>query len=121
MAERWQPGSPPIDAATFATLVATEPFLVIHFWAEWDGYDLQLDAALKPVMDEFADRVAFRSADVDANELVPVCRACGVVNVPTLACFAHGEKRHILVGVRSTAQLRQLLGGLVAGRADASP
>lgn len=115
MAERWQPGSPPIDATAFATLVATEPYLVIHFWAEWDGYDHQLEAAIKPVRAEFADRVAFRSADTDAAELVPVCWACGVVNVPSLSCFVHGQRVCTLVGVRTTVELRHLVSGLIAG------
>lgn len=119
MAERWEPAAPPIDAATFEGLVATEAFVVIHFWAEWDAYDRQLDRALGSVRAEFAGRVAFRSADVDRPDLVPVCRACGVVNVPALACFAHGRLVDTLVGLRSAVELLQLVTGLVAGAATA--
>ena len=107
MSNCWQPESLPIDAGSFATLVATEPCLVIHFWAEWNGYDRQLDSLLNPIREEFANRVTFRSADIDEIGLVPVCQACKVVNVPALVCFAHGVRKWTLVGVRSRAEWRQ--------------
>ena len=119
MAERWHPESPPIDAAEFEALIATEAFVVLHFWAEWDIYDRQLDRALAPVRAEFADRVAFRSADVDQLDLVPVCRTCDIVNVPALVCFARGRREHTLVGLRPSTELRQLVAGLVSGSATA--
>jgi thioredoxin-like negative regulator of GroEL len=118
MADRWQPEAPPIDPVAFEMIVATEPFVVLHFWAVWDAYDRHLDRALQPVRAEFADRVTFRSADVDQPDLVPVCRACDVVNVPALACFVHGQRECTLVGVRSTAELRRLVAGLVGRNQD---
>lgn len=117
MTARWEPGVLPIEAATFAALVADEPFVVLHFWAEWNAYDRQLDRALRPIRAEFADRVVFRSVDVDQPDLVPMCRACEVANVPALAFFAHGRRELTLVGLRSTAELRQVVEGLVGGAA----
>lgn len=113
MAERWQPEAPAIDVAAFDVLIATSAFVVVHFWAEWDAYDRQLDRALGPIRSEFADRVAFRSADVDQPDLASVCRACEFVNVPALAFFAHGKRQRTLVGLRTTAEIRQLVAELV--------
>jgi thiol-disulfide isomerase/thioredoxin len=109
----WCPGSPPIDSSGFDSLVAHEPYVVLHFWAEWNGHDRQLDKVLAPLRDEFAGRVAFRSVDIERPDLEPIWKACGVKNVTELACFAHGKKTASLIGIRSTAEYKKMLSELV--------
>lgn len=114
MPDRWEPASPAIDGESFEATLAREPIVLIHFWAEWNACDRDQDRALQHVRAEFAGRISVRSADVDRTEVEPVWRACGVSNVPTLAGFVRGRKVWTIGGLRTEAELRALLAGLVS-------
>jgi len=116
VAERWQPGSKPVTAADLPTVLAGHPYLVVHFWAIWNGYDRRFEPTLAAIRREYEGRVVFRSIDVDEPELVPFCRASTVIgNVPALGFFVRGERVETVIGMRSGDELRAKLDGLLAG------
>jgi thioredoxin 1 len=115
MAEGWRPGTPPLTAADVTATLAGHPVLVVHFWAPWNGVDRLFSPVLDAVRPEFEGRIAFRSADVDDAGLVAFCEACGVVNVPALACFVGGRRVRTVVGSRPAGVLRSELAALLGG------
>lgn len=88
----WKPSAPPITGAEAPAVLAQHRVVVVHFWAVWNGHDPVADRELQPLREEFADRVYFCSCDVDHEPSWPFIRECGVLNVPTLACFVDEER-----------------------------
>jgi thioredoxin-like negative regulator of GroEL len=119
MAGHWLPGSPPVTGPEWASLLVAHPVVVAHFWATWNGVDRRFDPQFRPVREEFAGRIEFRSADVDDPTLHDVCRECEVVNVPALACFVRGRRVETVIGARSAQELRARFSRLVAQAGDA--
>jgi thioredoxin-like negative regulator of GroEL len=123
MTAGWHPGSPPVTGTEWGDLLAAHPVVVVHFWAVWNGVDRLFDQQLRPVREELAGLIEFRSADVDDPSLNEVCRECEVVNVPVLACFVRGRRVATIVGARPAEELRawfhwlvqQAAGGLTGG------
>jgi thioredoxin-like negative regulator of GroEL len=113
MAAHWQPGSPPVTGAEWASLIAAHPVVVVHFWAAWNGVDRRFDPTFRAVREEFAGRIEFRSADVEGPTLEGACRECQVVNVPALACFVRGRRVETILGARAPEELRARFGRLV--------
>jgi thioredoxin-like negative regulator of GroEL len=82
---------------------------------------MQLDRAMAPLREEFANRVAFRAVDIDRAESVKVCKDCSVTTVPTLVFFSHGRLMTKYVGLRSIAALRQQIAELLGELPPAWP
>jgi thiol-disulfide isomerase/thioredoxin len=122
MPEHWRPETPAIDTTAYLTVIANEPYVVLHFWAPWNGYDRQMDIIMRPIRAEFADPVAFFSVDVDLPEALPLCRACeAVYNVPALAFFARGQWKKTLVGLRPIGELRAFVANLITENPVVNP
>jgi len=116
----WVPTSEPIKAADLPAALAERPMVVVHFWAVWDSYDRILDVNLRPLREAMAETVSFRSVDVDDPALVPLCRDCGVANVPTLVAFMDARQAAVLVGVRPAEAIREWIEQLAANAAPMS-
>ena len=110
----WSPGSPPVKVGELVEVLTPRRVAVFHFWAIWNGVDRLFEPDFRIVREEFADRVEFRSVDVDDPELVDFCRECEMTNVPSLAGFVHGRRVETLVGRRSIQALRDWIDGLLA-------
>lgn len=104
MAKGWHPGTAPL-AADVPAVLAEHPVLVVHFWAPWNGVDRHFAPVLDAVRAGFESRIAFRSVNVDDEDLTAFCEACGVVNVPALGCFVGGRRVKTLVGSRPPGAL----------------
>ena len=83
--------------------------VAVHFWATWNGYDRDFDTRLAPLRIEFADRVEFRSVNVDDDELAGVQISVPVLNVPALGIWRHGVRDQVVVGMRDRDALRRAL------------
>ncbi|TWT96446.1 thioredoxin family protein [Neorhodopirellula pilleata] len=81
------------------------PKLIVHFWAKWDAHDRNMDANLRPAIEQFDDNVEFRSLDIDVPQLHDVCREAGIVKVPSLAFYSNGDVDRVLVGVCEPAAI----------------
>jgi thioredoxin-like negative regulator of GroEL len=94
-----------VTGATFSEVLAAHPVVVVHFWAAWNQTDRAMDALLQRVRPEFANRIEFRSCDIDDLDSVPIISKARVLNIPTLACFIRGRHHETRVGLRSEQDL----------------
>lgn len=102
-AEPWSPRTPPVAGRD----LRAHPFLVLHYWAQWNRHDRAMDDPLRPLSDACAGRITFRSCDIDLAANRPFVR--GLASIPALGCFLHGRWRQTLVGLRDDAWLRSTL------------
>ena len=109
----WRPFSESIDEIAIPEATAHAPFLVVHLWADWNGYDRMMDRALKRLNLEFQGRVQFRSLDTEDPEHHDYLRRIGLLNLPSLILYARGKEPRLITGMRPIEELRKIFGSLV--------
>ena len=82
---------------------------VVFFWASWSPPDRMFLPVLQRVAPEFAVPLAFYTADLDEEELVPLFAQAGVMTSPQLVLFHNGQPRERTIGYLEEAALRQKL------------
>ncbi|MEU4165206.1 MULTISPECIES: thioredoxin [Micromonosporaceae] len=93
---------------TFAAVVlAADQPVVVDFWADWCPPCRAISRSLAELAEEFAGRMVVATVDTDANPAVT--RTYGVMSLPTLLVFRHGEVVGSIVGSRPKHHLRQAL------------
>jgi thioredoxin 1 len=106
-APQWHPSTPAVDAESFNDLIEGPP-TIIHFWAPWNPYDKQLDAALEQLRPAYK-RLRFFSANTDDTAFTPIVDAHHVAALPTLLCFANGRARGRFHGIETPEALKAFL------------
>jgi hypothetical protein len=114
----WAPSTPAVSATTIPVVLRENAVVVVHFWAVWNGYDPVMDRNVQTLRGEFEDQIHFCSCDVDLPENGELCRICGVLNLPTLACFVRGRFYQRLCGVAELGSLRSALEDCLAELTD---
>jgi thioredoxin 1 len=90
---------------TFADVVlASERPVVVDFWAPWCPPCRMISRSLAELAAEFGDRILVAAINADDNPAI--VRAYGVMGMPTLLVFRHGEVVGSIVGARPKAILR---------------
>jgi thioredoxin-like negative regulator of GroEL len=112
----WAPSS----LAVKADDLGNYPVLVLHCWAEWDQPDREMSRRLDVVTSPYADRICFRSCDIDVPENLPFFLS-RLANIPALVCFIRGEWFETVVGLRSEDELRSLFDRWLAAAVDPVP
>ena len=105
--ETWQPSSLPITYAEWLERGSSIERLVIHFWAEWNAYDRNVDAKLVDVYPAFEDSIEFRSYDIDHDQTAFDWLRDLMPMVPTLVGFNNGNEIGRLVGINSQDAYRK--------------
>lgn len=105
----WEPNATPIGPAELPDVLAEHEVVLIHFWASWNGYDRVVDERIHHLLPEFNGAVASFACNFDDANNHKICSDWNVTNVPTIVAFRHGEKRKVVVGVRSRHELRQIV------------
>jgi thioredoxin-like negative regulator of GroEL len=110
---RWQPMSPEVTAASFPKLVEEGEPLAIHFWAEWDRVDRDMDKNIQSIAPRLKGWVIFYAADVDRPENVDWCKSLNIVSIPCLLVFVNGLRTRHIIGLGDEKELTQeILHGL---------
>ena len=112
------PPQTPLTSDTFFEFVRTHRFVVIHFWAAWNGVDHLMRRLLEsqiPV--ELCESVAFARFDVDPSVHHELCRQHNVLNVPLLAFYRDGSLVRSVMGMRTPEAIAEYLRELVDGPA----
>ncbi|QDT75970.1 Thioredoxin [Lacipirellula limnantheis] len=105
--------SPEVTAASFPNLVEGGEPLAIHFWAEWDRVDRDMDKNIQLIAPRLKGWVSFYAADVDRPENIDWCKSLNVVSIPCLIVFVNGLRTRHIIGLGDEKELTQkILHGL---------
>jgi hypothetical protein len=105
----WTPSTPAVKASSLPHVLDENALVVVHFWAEWNGYDPVLDRAIQSLPQQAIQGIYFCSSNVDVPENADLCRACNVLNIPALGCFIYGEFHRCAIGCHDSDKLQVLL------------
>ena len=96
----------PLTADSFFEFVQAHRFALVHFWASWNGHDVQMKAFLDmEIPAELRELVAIGSMEVDPPEHHDICRRLKIVNIPFLAFYRGGS----LIGTVTGLGKREIL------------
>jgi thioredoxin-like negative regulator of GroEL len=85
---------------TFPEFVCLHRFALVHFWAPWNGYDLEMRKIIESQLrDDLSERVAFGSLEIDPAAHHEICRQHKLLNVPFLAFYRDGALVHTSTGL----------------------
>jgi len=108
----------PLTSDTFSEFVGTHRFVVIHFWAAWNGVDHLMQRLLESqIQGELREAVTFASFDIDPPTHHELCRQHNVLNVPFLAFYRDGWLVRSVTGMRTPEVITEYLRELVYGPA----
>jgi hypothetical protein len=100
---------------SFLAFVSIHRYAVIHFWAVWNGYDLELKQFLEQrVPVDLRNQIAFGSFDVDPPANWEICRQHELLQVPFLAFYREGTLVDTLTGKHDEGVVVQHLRRLIA-------
>ncbi len=112
------PQQTPLTSDTFSEFVRGHRFVVVHFWAAWNGYDPLMQRLLESqIPDDLRESVAFARFDIDPPAHHELCRQHNVLNVPFLAFYRDGSLIRSVTGMRTLEVITEYLRELVYGPA----
>lgn len=119
----WIPSTPPLSDEDLRSSFLT----VVHYWAIWNHRnDAEMDRRVAALRPDYESRIRFRSCDTDKPENARFLK--DICNIPTLGSYFRGSQYKVKVGLRSEAELRQVLdewlaeaGSRSAGSANVRP
>lgn len=85
---------------------------LVDFSATWCGPCKMLAPVLEEISEEFAGKLDFFNADVDANDELAL--KYGIQNIPALVIFKNGEIVDRSVGFQSKEKLKAFIGAHIA-------
>ena len=91
-------------------LKSAEP-VVVDFWAEWCGPCRMIAPALEEISGQLGDKVKILKLNVDENR--NTAAKYGIMSIPTLMLFKHGEIASRQVGAAPKQKLHQWISGAV--------
>jgi thioredoxin 1 len=95
------------DETFSSEVLASETPVLVDFWAEWCPPCHLLAPVLEQLATEYAGRVRFVKMDADVNPQTIL--AYGILSMPTLIVFRHGQMLAQHVGAAPKVKLRELL------------
>lgn len=98
-----------------AMIVNSELPLVVEFTAEWCGPCRAMAPHLHQVESQFAGRVALMQ--VNADESADVLKELGVMGIPTIVGYAHGQLVARQTGYMDAAALTTFFAAVESGQA----
>lgn len=111
----WAPSTSPVTESDFHAFSV----VVLHYWANWNLHDREMDRRIASLRDEYSRRICFRSCDTDRAENQPLIQ--GIADIPTLGCFIHGRWFQSIIGLRSEDELRSVLDRWLAAAVKTAP
>ncbi|MEP6923906.1 MAG: thioredoxin family protein [Pyrinomonadaceae bacterium] len=91
----------------YKNIITTNKFIVIHFWAAWNRYDLTMRERLEELNTKFKGTVVFFGVNVDLLDLVDLIRNAKVCNIPALAYYHNGNLLETIIGLMSANQIQR--------------
>ena len=98
-----------ITMENFAELVKQSSIpVLLDFWAPWCGPCRMVGPIVEELAEELEGKVVVGKVNVD--EQPALASEYGVMSIPTLVLFQHGQETDRLVGAQSKAALLRFLG-----------
>jgi thioredoxin 1 len=102
-----------LQVEEYEDFIKSKLITVIHFWAEWNLYDIDQRENLSCVDPNYAYDVRFGAIDVDDSKFWDLAKALKVLNVPALVYYKDGKYVETVIGrcskERIEAKLNKLL------------
>jgi thioredoxin len=99
---------------TFGDLVLSSSFgkaVLVDFWAQWCPPCHMLSPVLDELAAELSDKLIVAKVNVDQNQVI--AQRYGILAMPTLSVFRHGEIISQVVGARPKRRLLAELSALL--------
>ena len=104
------PHQMPLTHISFEEFVGGPKYALIHFWAAWNGYDVQMRNLIEShIPDEVSQPIAFGSLEIDPAEHHEICARHKLLNVPFLAFYRDGMLIRTTTGLLTAGVLTQYL------------
>lgn len=89
-----------ISASDFDKLKEREDHFILHFWAKWNGWDIDHRRVLEDLEQDFTD-IKFCQMEVDIPENKKICELHRVMGPPTTVMYMSGKLVKREVGILS--------------------
>ena len=90
-----------------ANVLQADKLTIVDFWAEWCAPCRMIAPTLEELSGEYEGKINIGKLNVDENTQVPT--KYGIRSIPTLLFFRNGAVLKQVVGVRSKAELQQII------------
>jgi thioredoxin 1 len=95
------------DASFEQDVLQAEAPVVVDFWAPWCGPCHAITPVLEQLEQRAGERIVFTKLNIDEN---PVAASrYGVLSIPTVILFEHGEPQETVLGARPAAHFERAL------------
>ena len=104
----------PLTHETFAEFVRVHRFVVIHFWAAWNGVDHMMHKLLETqIPTNLREQVVFANLDTDPVAHHELVRQHEVLGIPFLAFYRDGVLTRSVTGMHTPEVITEYLRELV--------
>jgi thioredoxin 1 len=95
------------DASFEQDVLQAERPVLVDFWAPWCGPCHAITPVLEQLEDRAGDKIEFTKVNIDEN---PVAASrYGVLAIPAVLVFEHGELQETVLGARPPSHFEQVL------------
>lgn len=97
----------------FKFFTKNNPFVIIHFWAEWNATDYLTKNIFQKLDSELNNQILFGLIDVDNEIFLNLCKEIPILNVPTIIYFKNGETIAIEIGLKTKEYFQEKINKLL--------